>query len=172
MIIRKARKSDSLNLAVLSIQVWLHTYAKQGVEDAVSKYVMSRFTQQHFEILIGNPDYGLVVATEGHALVGYCLANLQSSWTEGEEGKVGDRGYEVETLYVQEHWQGRGIGRDLLINIAQLYGPRFWLSSWVHNESISFYKYLGFEDIGSTSFTLGEEQHENRVLAFSGTLKR
>ncbi len=30
-MIRSAKKDDCLNLAALSIQVWLHTYAPEGI---------------------------------------------------------------------------------------------------------------------------------------------
>jgi hypothetical protein len=35
-MIRNAKKTDSINLAALSIQVWLHTYATEGIRKEIS----------------------------------------------------------------------------------------------------------------------------------------
>ena len=87
------------------------------------------------------------------------------------ENKI--NGYEIDTLYVQEHFQGQGLGKEMLLQMAKYFGDTYWLSTWVYNLSaIAFYKYLGFEDIGKIMFHLGDELHENRVLAVKNILIR
>ena len=160
-MIRHAREGDCRNLAALSIQVWLHTYARDGVRADISKYVLSTFTESHFDGLLQNPDYRILVYTEGEHLLGYIAVNLTSHYRDESNG------YEVETLYVQEHFHGKGIGKKLLAEIRSQFGGRYWLSTWVHNDpAIGFYKKQGFRDIGEVFFQLGGEQHENRVLAY------
>lgn len=40
-----------------------------------------------------------------------------------------------------------------------------WLTPWVHNaRALQFYARLGYVDVGSTSFLMEGEAHENRVL--------
>ncbi len=161
-MIREANKTDSINLAALSIQVWLHTYALEGVRKEISSFVMKTFTEGYFNKLLRDPRYSLLIFTKKNNLVGYILANLESFWQDKSNG------YEIDTLYVQEHFQGFGIGRQLLSELSARYGGTFWLSTWVHNDkAIDFYKHLGFVDIGHTYFELGKnEQHENRILSF------
>lgn len=90
--------------------------------------------------------------------------NLQSVWKDKLNG------FEIEKLYVQEHFQGRGIGKALLSEVTIRYGSTFWLSTWIHNEkAIGFYQHLGFVDIGKKYFELEGESHCNRVLAFKST---
>ena len=72
-------------------------------------------------------------------------------------------------MYISQHFQGGGIGRQLLREIEDLYGLPFWLSTWVNNSgALEFYNKLGFEVIGELNFDLGGELHPNHVLSYSG----
>lgn len=156
-----------MNLTALSVQVWLHAYAQNGITDTLSRYVFTTFTEAHFQRMLKDPDYRILVFTEDDHLLGYVAANLKSFW------KSPANGYEVKTLYVQEHFQGRGIGRKLLAALEQHCGACFWLSTWHKNISaIAFYKHLGFEDLGQTYFELDGERHANRVLALNRVKNR
>lgn len=44
-MIRVARKQDAINLAVLSMQVWLETYAQEGIRSEYSHHVLNTFTE-------------------------------------------------------------------------------------------------------------------------------
>ena len=159
-MIREANEGDCINLAALSLQVWLQTYSIDGIRTENSMYALSTFTEKHFKELLGKQNYRLLVYVDGIYLRGYTLVNLESRF-EGEEN-----GFEIEKLYVQGPFQGKGIGRKLLLEVMARYGDRFWLYTWVRNESIAFYKKFGFKDIGQYSFEFGSEMIENRVLGF------
>ena len=163
-MIREANKKDSINLAALSIQVWLHTYATDGVRKELSSFVLNEFTKEKFLSHINNPDYRILVAIENDHLVGYVMINLKSFW------KNESNGFEIEKLYVQEHFQGTGLGRKLISEVMDRYGDAFWLSTWVENKAgIGFYKHLGFVDVDHLDFKLSEDEiAENRVLVFRG----
>ena len=47
-MIRKAVKEDCINLAVLSLEVWLDTYAIEGIRTEYSSYVITNFTEVSF----------------------------------------------------------------------------------------------------------------------------
>ena len=164
-MIQEANKTDSINLAALSIQVWLHTYASEGIRKEISSFVIKTFTEEYFDKLLSDPNYRILIFIKENHLVGYILANLESFWQDQANG------YEIDKLYVQEHFQGIRIGRQLLSELAVRYGGTFWLSTWVYNEkTINFYKHLGFIDIGHTYFELDKDElHENRILAFRTT---
>jgi len=160
-MIRIANKNDCQNLAALSIQVWLHTYATDGIRKEISNYVLSTFTEQSFVDLIEAPNSEIYVYIKKENLLGFIVVNLESFF------KQESNGYEICTFYVQEHFHGQGIGKNLLNEIKKNHGEIFWLSTWVHNtEAINFYKKYGFKDIGSVYFELGDELHENRVLSY------
>ncbi len=160
-MIRNAKKSDSINLAALSIQVWLHSYATDGIRSEISGFVIRTFTELYFNQILNDPKFRILVYIKNNHLVGYVMINLESYWKDKKNG------YEIDKLYVQEHFHGNGIGRQFLSEIEIQYGGSFWLSTWVNNDkAIGFYKHLGFIDIGYTYFELNNERHENRVLAF------
>lgn len=46
--IRSGRPGDARRLAVLATQVWLHTYATDGVTDEILQHVLSEFTVERF----------------------------------------------------------------------------------------------------------------------------
>ncbi len=160
-MIREAHADDSINLAALSIEVWLHTYARQRVRKEIARYVLQNFTEHFFVSTLEHANYRILVFIKEDHLVGYSMVNLRSMWLNQSNG------YEIDKLYVQEHFQGMAIGRQLLAETLARYGGSCWLSTWVHNEkALNFYKHMGFVDIGQRLFTLGKESHLNRVLAF------
>ena len=159
---REASESDCINLAALSLEVWLHTYAIDGINENISKYVLSTFTESNFINILLLKKYKLLVFVEDNYLRGYALVNLESKY------KSEDYGFEIEKLYVQGAFQGNKIGSHLLQEIEIRYGNKFWLYTWVRNKSIGFYEQFGFEDVGQYDFKFGNEIVENRVLRYLG----
>ena len=159
-MIREATESDCINLTALSLEVWLQTYSIDGIRTENSKYALSSFTEKHFKEILHDNKYKLLVSTEGIYLRGYILVNFESQFESKKNG------FEIEKLYVQGSFQGKGIGQKLLLEIKARYGSQFWLYTWVHNKSIIFYKQFGFKDIGQYDFKLGNDVIENRVLVY------
>ena len=158
-MIREAIESDCVNLTALSIEVWLQTYSRDGIRADTSKYVLSAFTEEYFKNTIADPKYRLLVFTEDIYLRGYALINVESQFM----GR--NLGFEIEKLYVRNSCQRQGVGRALLSELIARYGSKFWLYTWVNNESIAFYKKLGLKEIGQYDFKFGDETIENLVFA-------
>lgn len=163
-MIRKAIQSDCSNLAALSLQVWLHTYATNGIRQQISHYALSTFTEKHFIELLEQTSIDIRIYEEAGRLMGLVVVDLDSTFN----GKA-ETGYEVVHLYVSQHAQGRGIGSQLLKEIECLHGLPIWLTTWVKNNgAIEFYKKLGFHIIGELNFNLEGELHRNHVFSYSG----
>ena len=115
------------NLAALSIQVWLHTYARQGLRDALSDYVLAEFTPQRLAASLIDESQVFLVHEENAHLVGYLRLDLSSPSPVNPEARV-----EIVRLYVQEHFLGRGIGHSLLEHMyahCRKHGiPDVWLA--------------------------------------------
>lgn len=159
-MIREASQSDCINLAALSLEVWLRTYCVDGIRTENSQFALSTFTEEFFLEKLIDPDRRILVFTEGIYLRGYILVNLKSHHQSVRKG------FEIEKLYVQEAFQNLGIGRKLLEAIKDKYGRIFWLYTWVRNKSIRFYELFGFEDVGQYDFKIGNDTIENRVLVY------
>lgn len=166
MLVRESNEQDFLNLSALAIQVWLHTYATDGVRDAISGFVLSEFTPEVFRRIHESERQHILVAIRDGHLVGFVTVVLDSRCGVG-----GIEGFEVKTLYVQEHFHGMGIGTTLLDEVSRRYGESFWLTTWIKNTpAIGFYEAYGLTRVGIAYFHLEGEAHENVVLARRGGL--
>jgi diamine N-acetyltransferase len=164
IVIREARLSDAQNLAALSIQVWLHTYAKAGVRDVFSRYVFTEFTAERFAGEIESRERQLFVAEVQNHLVGYVLLYLEAECPIRHIARP-----EIKTLYVQEHFAGRGAGSALLDRSVEICKSRNHGQVWlmVNQQNLpaySFYERKLFQKIGTIDFELESERHANDVL--------
>ncbi|WP_070971183.1 GNAT family N-acetyltransferase [Vibrio sonorensis] len=161
-MIRKAKYSDSSILAALSIQVWLDTYAIYGVNSALANYTLSTFHKAYFDHLLADSNIQIWVYVVEEHIVGYIAIDVS------KEKSVNGKGFEVTTLYVSRHFQGKGVGRSLLKQVQTDLGLPFWLSVWIGNESaLAFYQHIGMTIEGETYFELDNEQHKNLVLVLN-----
>lgn len=162
-MIREACDSDCINLAALSLGVWLQTYSADGICMENSRFALSTFNEEYFMQRLRDSRYRCLVFEEGMYIRGYALINLESRFQRGVSG------FEIEKLYVHSPFQGRGIGRKLLAEIKERLGDRFWLYTWVRNKSVGFYEKCGFEHIGTHRFAFGDHTIENHVLGYDGS---
>ncbi|WP_086995170.1 GNAT family N-acetyltransferase [Rhizobium sullae] len=163
MSFRKALPDDAANVAALTTQVWLHTYARRGIRQALSDYVLTQFTAENFRPhLAADTQYFILCEIDGH-LVGYLRLDFDAPCPE-----LSDVTTQVVTLYVQEHFIGKGIGAELLREADLLSARRsathIWLAVNHQNaHAIQFYERQGFERRGSTYFEFEGERHENFI---------
>ena len=161
MHVREIAEQDCENLAALSMYVWLHTYAKDGIRDNISKFVLSTFTGNKFRETVKSSTKSGFAALSNEHIIGVVIVDLESRFR-----KTSTFGYEIETLYVHPGFQGRGVGRMLLDRLGTSIGSRSWLTTWVQNyDAIEFYKKNGYQIVGEVEFKLLNESHLNHVLS-------
>jgi len=163
--IRSAKPFDLKNLAVLLQQVWISTYATEGLIEEFSSYVLSEYSLENVRASIKDPNKRILIATINECVVG-CAVVLLSPQSAVANVKPG---LEVSTLYVLESFQGKGIGKKLLAEcereVKSLGFSRMWLTVYYGNEkAIAFYTSLGFTQVGETDFVLGEQKHKNFIM--------
>ncbi|MBN3786205.1 N-acetyltransferase [Burkholderia sp. Ac-20353] len=160
--IRAATSADAARIAVLGAHVWIHTYATTGVSDIIAQYVLATFTPQRVLAMLNDPDIIVLVAEADASLVGYVVMRFGSLHA--------DVATEIETLYVQQAFAGRGIGAALLDRAREIAAARtgsraIWLLVNAQNRNaISFYHRQGLKQDGIAYFELGGTKHENNVL--------
>jgi len=161
MDIRAINEEDAGNLSALSIFVWLNTYAKNGIRDNISNFVLNEFNQERFKKIANSIEKEAFIAICDQHVVGMVIIDLGSKY-EGSQ----DFGSEIETLYVHPNFQRRGIGKLLLNHLKENVTEKSWLKTWVHNTSaIMFYEQNGFKIVGKAEFNLLNEVHINHVLS-------
>jgi len=162
--IRSGRSEDANLLAVLATQVWLHTYATDGINGEIAEYVLSEFTPERYLALLSEPTTHLFVAEHNESLVGLAVVKFCAQCPTGAASEA-----ELQTLYVQEHFVGHGAGKALLQTAEAKARERsdsaLWLTVNAKNaRAVAFYEHLGYSKVGTAYFVLGEGRHENHVL--------
>jgi ribosomal protein S18 acetylase RimI-like enzyme len=164
MVIRKARDSDAARIAVLATQVWLHTYATEGISPEIADYTRSELTPDKYLAIQNDALAHIWVAERGAHLIGFAVLNMGVPCPTRASTLA-----ELQTLYVQAHFVGQGVGRQLL-TVAEkrafdLAGLPLWLTVNAHNaQAIGFYMHQGYTKHGVAEFVLGDQRHENLVL--------
>jgi hypothetical protein len=77
--VRNAEAADSKLLATLASQVWLHTYATDGISADIADYVLSELTPEKFLAQLEQPASLLLVAERGPNMVGLLSLSLACS---------------------------------------------------------------------------------------------
>ena len=162
---RPAAPADALCLGVLSTQVFLDTYAPQGVRPAVAREALARHSVAVYEALLAEPGVTILVAERAGHLVGFS----QVADGAGHESVPAPAASELRRLYVQEPFTGRGVGRDLLRHAEKAAAARgahmLWLTAWEGNaRALRFYPRCGYEDLGGTFYTIEGEDFPNRLF--------
>jgi len=163
--IRVAELSDMANLVVLKQQVWVATYAEEGIRSEFSDYLLTTFTLENEKALLENPLKKTLVAEQNGHLIGCVVIAFD------EECPIPDTGHnpEIAVLYVLERFTGMGIGNILLEKSLQLINESGFKAAWLtvyhkNDRAIKFYKNHGFTYIGQAFFEMQGNQYENRVL--------
>jgi ribosomal protein S18 acetylase RimI-like enzyme len=151
---------------VLATQVFLDTYATDGIRPALAREVLSSYSLPSFGEAIADPRSRIIVAEHQGHMVGFAHVTFPASHVLAPPGVQA----ELLRLYVQEPFTGCRVGTTLLAeaeNLAVAAGATVvWLTPWVHNRrALAFYARRGYRDYGLTYFTFEAESHENRVLA-------
>jgi GNAT superfamily N-acetyltransferase len=165
MQIRKATPNDIYNLAVLKQQVWIATYAEEGIRTELSKYVLSEFTIENIRKTIQDTSRVMLIAETGSHLVG-CI---EIALNEKSPVKLEVDYPEIAVLYVLERFKGKGAGKMLLEkaiqNIKNLGHNAVWLTVYYKNhKALEFYLRNGFKSIGSTYFVMDGNRYKNDVM--------
>jgi len=165
VLIRAAEISDVNNLTVLKQQVWIATYAVEGIRTEFSTYVLSEFTSDKLLETILDKNKILLIAEIDNHLVGCVEVNLRC---DCPVDLVQDQP-EIAVLYVLERYTGVGIGLKLLTEaLSELKEKDFkaaWLTVYHKNErALKFYTKNNFRIVGITSFEMDGNQYENKVM--------
>ena len=150
---------------MLGTQVFLDTYATDGIHTPIAAEVVAAFTTASIRALFENSALRFTLAERDGRLIGFS----QSAIGTGHELVDAPSPAELQRIYVQEPFTRRGVGALLLRHAegaaASERATHLWLTAWVHNErALRFYARHGYLDVGSTSVVIEGERHLNRVL--------
>lgn len=165
MTIRKPTVSDASSIAAISIEVWIGTYLKRGVNATFADYALKEFTPSKIDNLILDPDQIILVSENDEGIDGFIRVSSAS-----KAPVPGCSELEISTFYVQPRHHGKGIGKRLLAaalqHCRQKDAKSVWLATNAENDpAIAFYLAQGFEHVGETQFLIGGQGYLNNVYA-------
>lgn len=164
-LLRNAVADDALCIGVLATQVFLDTYATDGVRPVLAREALAHFSTAETAALLARPDTRFIVAERQGHLLGFVQITLGARQAE----VAGEVTAEVVRLYVQPRFQGQRLGTRLLQQaqaLAAAHGAtQLWLTAWVGNpRAIGFYAASGWRDVGSTDYVFEGEAFLNRIF--------
>ena len=166
--LRVAGASDALCIGVLATQVFLDTYALDGIRPSLAREVLHHLSTGAIARSLADPGTVFVLAERAGNLIGFAQLTIGATQENaGTEATV-----ELGRLYVQRAFAGKGVGTRLLEFAEELAGARgagaLWLTAWVGNRrALAFYARRGYVDAGATTYVFEDEEYENRVLVRS-----
>lgn len=164
MTVRSPHPSEASSIAALSIEVWLGTYLKRGINKFFADFALNEFTQQKVAMLIADPDQFILVSENEDGIDGYVRIST------GETAPVeGCSETEIATLYVQPRHHGKGVGKRLLDAALQHCISTGIKSVWLtvnseNDQAAGFYVAQGFEAVGTTRFHIANQTYPNIVF--------
>ena len=165
VILRPATPEDALSLRVLAMQVFLDTYAADGMRADLAREALGLYDANAPAATIAASPARFTVAERDAHLVGF--TELERNATAPLP--ILNDGLECQRLYIQRYFKRMGIGQQLLHNAelaaAQSSAPCVWLKAWIGNaNAIKFYEAMGYVDAGRTQYYFEGVGYENIIF--------
>lgn len=164
--LRLASAPDAVTISALSIQVFLDTYATEGIRPDLALEAHSEYSVNAFGERLAQPQRRFILAEKGDGLMGFAEVLLTSAPSPAQ----GFTGAELVRLYVQPAAQRIGVGRALLASAEHAVRAEnlacLWLTAWEGNDNArAFYARVGYADVGATTYSFQGQTYPNRVFA-------
>lgn len=166
ILFRPAVDADALCLGVLGTQVFLDTYATDGIDPSMAREVLTLFSTDAMLEVMARANSRFIVAEREGSVIGFAQLLLGAVHELVEVRPAA----ELQRLYVQERFTGLGLGTALIQQaeeLARREGARaLWLTGWIGNtRALEFYRRRGYTELGSTPYVFDGEEYENRLFA-------
>lgn len=163
--VHEGRPEDAETISALAIQVFLDTYATDGVRPDLAAEAFEHYGPEAIRRAIDEPGRVFLLARRGPGLLGFAEFRLGPVAIPGQPGE----GAELVRLYVQPRFQRLGVGKELLAEVEKRVrtagGNRLWFTVWEENEwALVFYSSNGYREVGTTTYEFQGRAYGNKVL--------
>ena len=163
LTVRRASEGDVGALALVGSATFLETYALTLPGPDIVRHCAKAHVPEVYARWLAAPDCAAWVAEAGTTVVGYAV--LTPSALPGV--LPGD--LELQRIYLLSRFQGTGGGRALVEAVAaeahRRGGARLTLGMYAENRpALAFYTRMGFEQIGTREFRVGDRLCADYVL--------
>jgi len=163
--IRQCDTDDVELLKAVSYQTFDETFRTQNKAENIEAYLKDAFTNEQLIKELKHPHSSFYFIYSDDNLAGYLKINTQDAQSES----MGTNFMEIERIYILNHYQGYGLGSELLdfaLETAKEENiDKIWLGVWEKNENaIGFYEKRGFNPVDTHAFCLGDEQQVDIIM--------
>ena len=161
--------NDAGLLASLGARLFEEAFGTANAPDDMRAYLATAFSVETQAAELSDPDRVTVLATSAEGdPIGYAMLKYRRDL----ESVAAVEPVELQRIYVDRRWHGRGVGNALMercVTLARAAGAgAIWLGVWQENpRAIAFYRRLGFEVVGTQTFQLGTDRQEDFIMARS-----
>jgi diamine N-acetyltransferase len=146
---KKLQVEDAKLLSEVALKAYADHYLHLW-HDGGEWYMHKCFTEQQTQAEVADPNAAFYLALYHNVPVGFLKLNIDAP-LQNEENK---NALELERIYLNEDATGKGIGKELVrltFEVARKNNKEIvWLKAMdSSSESISFYKKMGFDIIGT-----------------------
>ncbi|MFT7688817.1 MAG: ribosomal protein S18 acetylase RimI-like enzyme [Candidatus Azotimanducaceae bacterium] len=166
--IRKAELADARFLSLFAESTFRDTFSSENTSEDMNLHCRKYFSEEIQKEEILNTNRATLLSIVEDKLVGY----TQLHWGEFPSCVPANFPGEIQRLYIDSPWHGRGVAQDLMnAAIAEMINrgsDAVCLGVWENNpRAISFYEKLGFKKCGSKVFQLGTDPQTDIIMTRS-----
>lgn len=165
IVLKKVSIDAVESLRELSIKTFVETYASFNTEENMELYIREDLSIASLSHQILEPSTEFFFALHQNKPIGFLKINHLSA----ENTNPGEKGIEIERIYVLKEFQGMKIGHRLYAKVEAIAGNNnydyIWLGVWEHNSNArKFYERIGFTPFGEHVFKLGEDSQRDILM--------
>lgn len=163
--INKINIADLEALRKISIDTFRTAFAWGNTEEDLNAYMNNAFSEETLAGEINDPNSFFYFACIENQPVGYLRLNVKNAQSDLQA----ENGLEVSRIYIDQHYQGNGIGKVLLDKALETAEERkvdfIWLGVWEKNPgAIRFYERNGFVKFSTHPFMLGTDKQTDILM--------
>ncbi len=164
-LIRQAKASDAKALALLAERTFRDTFEATNTAEDMALHCRITYGEAQQLQEITYPAMHTLVREEQGQLIAYA----QLRWDHTPACVVAKQAGEIQRLYVDRPWHGKGIAHDLMAACLREIAARgcdvVWLGVWEKNwRAQAFYRKFGFTEVGDHVFMLGTDAQRDIIL--------
>lgn len=164
-LVRIALPRDAKQLSVLAERTFRATFGARNTAENMNLHCRLSYGEAIQAREISAPNMTTFLSEDGDGLTGFA----QLRWDVAPKCVLASSPGEIQRIYVVAEWHGRGIAQALISACIEELGGRgsdvAWLGVWEGNpRAISFYRKLGFVEVGDHVFPLGRDPQRDIIM--------
>ena len=164
---RKCLSSDLDELVEISRKTFVDAFEKDNDPEDFKNYITIAFDRARISEQLENFYSSFYFAFQGEHLVGYFKLNEDGAQTDINSKES----IELERIYILEEFQGKQIGKQIILEALKLANQRgkeyMWLGVWQKNtDAIRFYEKHGFYTFDTHPYYIGKDKQTDWLMRY------